>query len=74
MRGVVSINELDFHWWAGPASDEVDAAFCVHCRRGQYGVTEYHDRPLNDDQAAAVARVLAPAVEQVARTGSRGRA
>lgn len=65
MNGQIEQNGESYEWWAGKASPETDHEYCVHCYRGDYGVTRYYDYEPDQNEAETTARKLAPMVQQL---------
>lgn len=65
MNGEIEHDGKEFKWWAGRASQEAEARFCVHCWRKDYGVTRYYDYEPDHAEAEKSARKLAPAVARL---------
>lgn len=65
MNGTFTEGGNDYEWWAGPASPEANEDFCVHCRRGDWGVTQYVASEPGQSDAEATARKLVPHVERL---------
>lgn len=65
MNGTITENGNKYEWWAGPASPDAKEDYCVHCRRGDWGVTQYVASEPKQTDAEATARKLVPFVDQL---------
>lgn len=66
MKGTFTENGNNYEWWAGPASPDANEDYCIHCRRGDWGVTQYVAREPAQNDAEAKARKLVGRVDQLA--------
>ncbi len=65
MKGQIEHNGERYDWWAGKASPDAESDFCVHCRKGDYGVTRYYDYEPDSKEAEITARKLIPMVRDL---------
>lgn len=63
MDGSFSKNNNEYEYWAGPANPDAEEDYCVHCRRGDWGVTQYIAQKPSAEQAEQLAMALAPHVD-----------
>ena len=65
MEGKFTKSGKNYEWWAGRANPEADEDYCVHCRRGDWGVTQYLATEPSQKEAEELANGLTTQVENV---------
>jgi hypothetical protein len=68
MNGQFETDGKNYEWWAGPASPDAEEDYCVHCRRGDWGVTKYVESSPSQSTAEQTARTLASQVDTLSRS------
>lgn len=63
MDGKIQYSGNEYRWWAGPADSDLNYEYCVHCCRGEFGVTRYLSAEPDETQAKQIAQTLAPMVD-----------
>lgn len=65
MDGKFETSGNSYEWWAGPANPDAEEDYCVHCRRGDWGVTQYISNNPDKQEAEKIAKNLAPHVDRL---------
>ncbi len=65
MEGKFNQGSNEYEWWAGKASKDANSRYCVHCFRGDHGVTLYMDENPVQASAEKTAQKLVPFVDQM---------
>lgn len=54
-----------YEWWAGSASPDAEEDYCVHTRKGDWGVTRYVSTEPDEGEAKKIAKKLAEIVDRM---------
>ncbi len=65
MKGTIDKAGNQYEWWAGPANPDAEEDYCVHCRRGDWGVTEYLASKPSEQDAEKSAQQLIDHVDRL---------
>ena len=65
MKGTFEQAGNHYEWWAGKASPDADEDWCVHCRSGEWGVTQYLSSEPSEQDAERYAQQLTDHVNRL---------
>ncbi len=65
MKGTIDKAGNQYEWWAGPSNPDAEEDYCVHCRRGDWGVTEYLASKPSEQDAEKTAQQLIDHVDRL---------
>ena len=66
MKGNFERSGKQYEWWAGQSNPDAKEDWCVHCRSGDWGVTQYLSAKPSEQSAEKHAKEIADHVDRLA--------